>query len=426
VPLRLAVALACLTFAVASPAPAGAVVGGDEADAGEWPWQVSLQVDGEHLCGGTLVALDRVLTAAHCTDGLGASDMTVVAGTVDLGDDDDRRDVVVLEQHEDYDPDHTSNDLSLLTLDAPFTEGAGIEPAAIPDPATARALVASGDDVVVTGFGATSEDGDISQRLLEAEITVIGDDECTDRYAEDGDVVFGETQVCAGRDRGHVDACYGDSGGPLVAPADDERASWFLVGVVSWGAGCGRPLRPTVYTEVAAFVDWLAAHGGVGDTGGARFTSDTRMRLPAPGATRGKASTYPSTVVVDGVDAPVASVTVGLHGLSHDAPADLDIWLVAPDGTAVTVLSDIAGDRAVEGVDVLVEADGPSAPPSGGFALRMAPTDLEPGERRKGARPPASFDSLVGIDPNGQWRLYVGDDERRGTGTLEGWSLVIR
>lgn len=47
--------------------PAGArVVGGQDASPHSWPWQISLRVNGGHICGGTLIDAEYVVTAAHC------------------------------------------------------------------------------------------------------------------------------------------------------------------------------------------------------------------------------------------------------------------------------------------------------------------------------------------------------------------------
>ena len=422
---RLSALLALVVVGALVPSPAAAIVGGEEAELGEWPWQVGLLQGGSVVCGGSLIALDVVVTAAHCTDGAGPGDIRVMAGAVDLTG--ERRDVVEIIEHEDYDPDTTRNDIALLRLETPFEASDRIQPVAVPDAATSAALLRPGAPAVVTGFGATSEEGPPARRLREAELDVLGDEVCERRYADDGDPVYGDSQVCAGIDRGHVDACYGDSGGPLVVPADDERSSWFLVGLVSWGLGCGRALRPTVYTEVAAFTAWIAEQGGLAAVGGSRFEPDTDapLRLPAAGATVGKASRYPATVDVTGMDGAVTGVAVELHGLSHERPSDLDVWLQAPDGTVVTLLSDVGGDEPLTDVDLFVATDGADAG-GGSFPLRVKPTDREPDLQRKGGQAPASLDDLVGIDANGEWRLLVADDERGATGRLDGWTLVLR
>jgi hypothetical protein len=411
--------------ALVVPAPAGAVVGGDEADEGEWPWQVALQVDGDTVCGGALLALDAVVTAAHCVDGIDDDDLSVLAGSVEEDEGDERSPASVV-VHDGYDRSTTQHDIAVLVLESPYEASATIRPVTVPDRSTSAAMTAGGEVATVTGFGATTEDGVVSPVLREAEVPVIADTVCTARYADDGDEVFGATQVCAGHDRGHVDACFGDSGGPLVLPVEDE-GSWVLVGLVSWGAGCGRALRPTVYTEVAAYAGWLAEVGVVG-ADGTRFVPERAgaLQLPARGATRGKAGDYPWTVAVRELDArTVSSVSVELHGLSHERPSDLDIWLEAPDGTVVTLLSDVGGDEPVAGVDVVIEAGAPDAGRRG-LGLQVAPTDLEVDSQRKGAVAPASLDPLAGVRARGRWRLLVADDTTGATGTLESWTLVLR
>jgi len=57
--------------------------------------------------------------------------------------------------------------------------------------------------------------------------------------------------LCAGYEsNSHKDACLGDSGGPLVVGNT-------LMGIVSWGIGCGREGIPGMYTNVANYVAWI-------------------------------------------------------------------------------------------------------------------------------------------------------------------------
>lgn len=62
--------------------------------------------------------------------------------------------------------------------------------------------------------------------------------------------------LCAGDIYGGRDACQGDSGGPLVS-------NNILVGVVSWGNGCGGRRKPGVYTDVSLLRDWITNSSGV-------------------------------------------------------------------------------------------------------------------------------------------------------------------
>ena len=51
--------------------------------------------------------------------------------------------------------------------------------------------------------------------------------------------------ICGG---GYLDTCQGDSGGPLIANIDGK---FTLVGVTSWGKGCG--VSPAAYSDISYF-----------------------------------------------------------------------------------------------------------------------------------------------------------------------------
>jgi hypothetical protein len=415
------VAVSCVPLF--APAPAGAIVGGEPAQPGEWPWHARLVVDGDTYCGGSVLELDVIVTAAHCADGLDAADIEVEAGSVEAGGADAQRRVVAsIVEHEAYDTDTLENDIALLFLAEPLVRTDLVSPVALPDPATEAARTGAGDPAVVTGFGVTHEDASQTSRTLrEGEIEIIADATCTQDYLG-ADEVFADLMVCAGFQTGGVDACFGDSGGPLVVPADADRTSWFLVGIVSWGEGCGRRRSPTVYTEIAAQLDWLAEHGA-STVEGDRFASDGGARIPALGSI-GKAGPYPLTVEVRGFEGLVSSVAVELVGLTHERAEDLDIWLQAPDGSIVTLLSDVGGKEPIAESTVLVDSGGPTADDAP-FGLRVAPSDRQADRQRKGAPPPPDLSPLAGTDPNGEWQLLVADDRRGSRGRLASWTLIL-
>jgi len=257
------------------------IINGEMADINEYPFMVSLQDSMGHFCGGSLIAKNVVLSAAHCQGG----DYDIALGRHDISTGGQIIQVDREVPHEDYDDSTTDHDFMLIFLATPAT----LEENEVGlvrlnnDPS----LPAAGDIVTVMGWGVT-ETGELSDVLMEVDVDVITNEDCeissdgTDNY--NGQIT--ENMLCA-KDKGE-DSCQGDSGGPLVALGDTPTQ----VGVVSWGIGCADPNFPGVYSRVSQAYDWIACEvckenrdfaeeagfdcgnastncgGGVGDSGG--------------------------------------------------------------------------------------------------------------------------------------------------------------
>jgi secreted trypsin-like serine protease len=240
--LSLAAAIAAM---LASAAPATAIVGGSEAS--DAPWAVALtDASGNLFCGGTLVAPDRVVTAAHClTERLAvtarekaAEEIRVVTGH--------RRDgtpakVKSVWRHPDYQDVTKGDDVAVLTLAEPLPG----ETLPLVD-ANDTASYAPGTEATVLGWGRTAEGANPSPALRQVQVPIETDAECARSVPE----YRPGAMVCAGYPRGGKDACEGDSGGPMVVGGR-------LVGVVSYGRGCARPGQPGIYTRLAGYRDQL-------------------------------------------------------------------------------------------------------------------------------------------------------------------------
>ncbi|MER7016185.1 serine protease [Saccharopolyspora sp. NPDC000359] len=248
-------ALSAASVAQAQPAqPADVnpyIVGGEDADIADHPFTVALVTpSGQQFCGGSLVAPDKVLTAAHCTDGSQPSDINVVSGrTVMSSQDGTVSKVTDVWVHPQYTDATQGYDVSVLTLEAPVQE-APIELAAADDPG-----YAPDSQATILGWGNTTEGGQQADHLQQATVPVTSDDTCSGAYQE----YSPDSMVCAGVPEGGIDACQGDSGGPLVV---DNK----LIGVTSWGEGCARPGKPGVYARVGAYHDEIQEQIGSAST----------------------------------------------------------------------------------------------------------------------------------------------------------------
>ncbi|XP_032361793.1 ST14 transmembrane serine protease matriptase a [Etheostoma spectabile] len=239
------------------------IVGGQDADAGEFPWQVSLHAKGfNHVCGASLIAPSWLVTAAHCVQDdpktrfsqpgtwevyLGLHDQQKVGNAVV------KRTLKQIIPHPNYNHYTFDNDIALMELSSPVTYSDYIRPICLPAPQHDFPV---GSTVWITGWGATREGGFAAKVLQKAQVRIINQGVCNDLMG--GEIT--SRMMCAGVLTGGVDACQGDSGGPLSSPSGKGM---FLAGVVSWGDGCARRNKPGIYTAVTKFRGFIKEKTGV-------------------------------------------------------------------------------------------------------------------------------------------------------------------
>eukprot|EP00980_Cylindrotheca_fusiformis_P016533 scaffold4954_cov106-Cylindrotheca_fusiformis.AAC.3 len=235
------------------------IIGGDDAQVGRYPYMVSLlSRSGFHDCGGSLIAKDVVLTAAHCVGNLGRAHVGRFNRFQYSNDVYDDLAIVKTYVHPlyigDVDTDDYTYDFALLKLEAPSQN----------DPVEMNAAFYVPDrNYILTaiGFGQTLAHNSNSESniLQEVDLNYISNEECN--TSDNGDLSYDglikDAMMCAKGDG--KDACYGDSGGPLLIKRENSPTNSpdLLVGVTSWGYECADPEFPGIYSRVSDQIGWL-------------------------------------------------------------------------------------------------------------------------------------------------------------------------
>ncbi len=266
--LLAAVACACaLSVVAASPAASAApfarssIVGGSAANPAQWPYAVAIFRKGHMHCSGSVIGPTRVLTAGHCVAGFNLANFQVIAGRPNLRDKAAGQVIGVSSGRVHPDFEQTGlHDVAVLDLAEPTS----VPPVPLASPQQSAAATLPGSVLRVAGFGATNPFGvHLSPFLKQTFEKARTDQRCLKAYTRD--LFAPESMICAlgakrkkpGRFKIHTSACSGDSGGPLVA---DTPTGAVEVGTVSFGGAlCGLPAAPSVYSRVAASLDFINA-----------------------------------------------------------------------------------------------------------------------------------------------------------------------
>nr|XP_020144187.1 proproteinase E-like [Microcebus murinus] len=239
--------------------PGSRVVNGEDAVPYSWPWQISLQYERDgafyHTCGGTLIAVDWVMTAGHCI----SSSLTyrVVLGEYDQSEEEGSEQVIPINNedifvHPGWNSNCVScgNDIALIKLSKSAQLGDAVQVATLPP---AGDILPNEEPCYITGWGRLYTNGPLPDKLQQALLPVVDYEHCS-QWTWWGFSVR-KTMVCAGGDV--RSGCNGDSGGPLNCPATD--GTWEVHGVTSFvsARGCNTLKKPTVFTRVSAFIDWI-------------------------------------------------------------------------------------------------------------------------------------------------------------------------
>ncbi|XP_040061033.1 elastase-1 [Gasterosteus aculeatus] len=260
--LLLLTSLAALALAGLEPEPRyledifQRVVGGEVAGPNSWPWQISLQYKSGssyyHTCGGTLIERGWVMTAAHCVDRVRT--WRVILGEHDLNKVSGREQIMTVSKvhiHPGWDSSSVAGgfDIALLRLTSEATLNSYVQLGSLPP---TNQILPHNNLCYITGWGRTSTGGSLSAQLKQAYLPLVDHKTCTSSGWWGSTVKT--TMVCGGG--GAEAGCNGDSGGPLNCMVNGKYHVHGIASFVS-GLGCNAPKKPTVFTRVSAYIDWM-------------------------------------------------------------------------------------------------------------------------------------------------------------------------
>uniref|UniRef100_A0A8D0B6I4 coagulation factor Xa n=1 Tax=Salvator merianae TaxID=96440 RepID=A0A8D0B6I4_SALMN len=228
------------------------IVGGQDCELGECPWQALLvKEEGDGFCGGTILNKWYVLTAAHCISE--GTVFQVLVGEVNLTTETRPRTLYTVERiyrHQKFQATTYDFDIALIKLKDPIRFSENVIPACLPTADFANQVLMRQQTGRVSGFGRTHEKGRTSSTLKVVDLPYVDRHTCK----LSSTVAITENMFCAGYSTITQDACQGDSGGPHVT---EYKGTYFVTGVISWGEGCARDEKYGIYTKVSKFLMWL-------------------------------------------------------------------------------------------------------------------------------------------------------------------------
>ncbi|XP_016348593.1 trypsin-like [Sinocyclocheilus anshuiensis] len=213
------------------------IVGGENATAGDWPWQVSIHltfqdVNFGHFCGGTLINKDWVLSAAHCFQWFNASYIVMYFGRLNQSgfnlfetNRTARRNI----NHPNFNISNLDNDVALVQLSSSVTFSDYIRPVCL---AAAGSVFGGGTESWVTGWGRLQPNGtQLPDILQEVMIPIVNNSACANAYGG-VNISITSNMICAGLlnqggkgacQRAHTNSRKHTTASALLAPSQKEQ-----------------------------------------------------------------------------------------------------------------------------------------------------------------------------------------------------------
>ncbi|XP_051745749.1 chymotrypsin-like protease CTRL-1 [Ctenopharyngodon idella] len=253
------------------------IVGGENATAGAWPWQVSIYVFGSsHNCGGTLITKDWVLSAAHCFENFDVSKVVMYFGRLrqsGSNPNETSRTASQIITHPNYDSKTIDNDIALVQLNSSVPFSDYIKPVCL---AAAGSVFDAGTESWVTGWGKLQSGGQAPDILQQLMMPIVSNRNCYKAYL----LINGITSnmICAGfLNQGGKSICPGDSGGPVLSR---NGSLWIQSGISSFTSQkCDDRKYPSVFARVSRYQDWIESYMGNNTPGFVEFNPTSNFNF---------------------------------------------------------------------------------------------------------------------------------------------------
>ncbi|XP_021193552.3 trypsin CFT-1 [Helicoverpa armigera] len=249
--------LAILALCIAAVAARGnRIVGGSVTTIGNYPSIAAMLYSPNAVvfwqdCGGTILNNRALLTAAHCTFNRGAVNrFRIRVGSTWANSGGVVHNVNQNIIHPQFNPNNLNNDVAILRSATTFSFNNNVRAGSIAGP---NYNVADNQAVWAAGWGDTfSGANQGSEQLRHVQMVIINQNTCRNNYATRG-ILVNENMICAGWPSGGRDQCQGDSGGPLYH-------NGVVVGISSFGVGCGQAFFPGVSARVSRYSSWIGSN----------------------------------------------------------------------------------------------------------------------------------------------------------------------
>ncbi|KAF2898161.1 hypothetical protein ILUMI_08031 [Ignelater luminosus] len=116
------------------------IVKGENARRHQFPYLVSLEYIGKHICGGGILTQTWIISAAHCVQKFDIKRLSISAGVYLLGEDHEDiqkcyvKDVVIHPRYQTSEQYLQKYDLALLNFKNPLVFTVAVKPLLLPEP----------------------------------------------------------------------------------------------------------------------------------------------------------------------------------------------------------------------------------------------------------------------------------------------------